>query len=84
MVHPCWCEALPTMYRIPRKREGRKPRGDALLEASTWVRARIPGDMVNTSERSLAPSRGASQMRLRGLDQKVCSRSGDVTVPLRG
>lgn len=56
----------------------------ALLEASTWVRARIPGDMVNTSERSLAPSRGASQMRLRGLDQKVRSRSGDVTVPLRG
>ena len=77
MVHPCWCEALPTMYRIPQSGRGGSREATAFLEASSRVRARIPGDMVNTSERSLAPSRGASQMRLTGLKPKG-------TQPVRG
>jgi len=41
MVHPCWYEALPTMYRFPRKWEGCKRENAGFLEASIWVGARI-------------------------------------------
>ena len=56
MVHPCWCEALPTMNRIPLLLAGgaASREATALLEASIRVRARagvIWSTQVNVRKR---------------------------------